>query len=115
MYIFYSGPSSELNESIIQKGPESALNVNGNPGFNSQATQSAFDFMLFQHQTRVCFYLRTGVQVGAAFNSSSVFEALAGSCNPPHVPAAFEGRWNSRMEAVIFLRARLKACLEKVF
>lgn len=76
-------PSAELNELIIQNGPEPALNVNGNPGSDSQATQSALDFMLFQHQIRVCFYLRTGAQVGAVFNSSPVFEALAGSCNLP--------------------------------
>lgn len=67
------GPSAELNESIIQIGPEPAFNVNGNPGSNSQATQSAFNFMLFQHQIRVCFYLCSEVQVGAVFNSSSVF------------------------------------------
>ena len=76
MHIFYSGPSAELNESIIQNGPEPALNLSGNPGSNSQATQSAFNFTSVQHQVRVCLYLRTGVQVGPSSTAVQYFRLL---------------------------------------
>lgn len=61
------------------KWSRTALNVNGNSGSNSQATQSAFNFMLFQHQIRVCFYLCTGRRWGP----SSIQFSILGSCRKP--------------------------------
>lgn len=64
MHIFHSGPSAELNESIIQNGPEPALNVSGNPGSNSQATQSAFNFTSVQHEVRIDLLLHLECYAG---------------------------------------------------
>lgn len=70
----------------------------------AQATQSAFNFMLFQHQIRVYFYLYKGVQVGAGGPSSiaiQYFRLFQEAVTLPEFQLAFDG-------ISYFLRARSK-------